>query len=217
VDEKSFAYAKRNVELNSLQERVRVVKVEQGGSLFQIDRGILVDLDFAMCNPPFYASKDELLASAAAKSRPPNSACTGAEIEMVAPGGEVGFVDRMIRDSYDSGHPIQWYTTMLGKLSSVAEVVKMVRSHGVNNFAVKEFVQGGRTKRWGVAWSWRPRRPRMVCPQTWMAEHQLAEHGQRMLPGEPPACQSTSFPPRQRRPFQFRVIRATLPSAWRTS
>lgn len=28
-------------------------------------------LDFTMCNPPFYASRDELIASAEAKERPP--------------------------------------------------------------------------------------------------------------------------------------------------
>lgn len=53
---------------------------------------------------------------------------------------------------------------MLGKLSSVAVVVDGLREAGVGNWAVREFVQGekgggGRTRRWGVGWSWGGRRP----------------------------------------------------------
>lgn len=115
-----------------------------------------------MCNPPFYASNSELLASAAAKSRPPHSACTGAEVEMVTPGGEVAFVSRMVDESVALKTRIQWYTSMLGKLSSVSEIVEKLKSVGVDNWAVTEFVQGQKTRRWAVAWSWGPMRPRQV-------------------------------------------------------
>ena len=115
-----------------------------------------------MCNPPFYASNSELLASAAAKSRPPHSACTGAEVEMVTPGGEISFISRMIDESVALKTRVQWYTSMLGKLSSVGDVVEKLKSVGVDNWAVTEFVQGQKTRRWAVAWSWGPMRPRQV-------------------------------------------------------
>ena len=115
-----------------------------------------------MCNPPFYSSASELLASAAAKSRPPHSACTGAEIEMVAPGGEVSFVSRMIDESLVLKEQVQWYTSMLGKASSISEVVERLKSVGADNWAVTEFVQGHKTRRWAVAWSWGDMRPRQV-------------------------------------------------------
>lgn len=50
---------------------------------------------------------------------------------------------------------------MLGKLSSVGAVVERLRRGGCANWAVKEFVQGGKTRRWGVAWSWGGWRPRV--------------------------------------------------------
>ena len=115
-----------------------------------------------MCNPPFYASPDELLASAAAKSRPAHSACTGAEVEMVTPGGEVAFVSRMIDESVRLKTRVQWYTSMLGKLSSVSEVVEKLKGVGVDNWAVTEFIQGQKTRRWAVAWSWAGMRPTQV-------------------------------------------------------
>ncbi len=112
-----------------------------------------------MCNPPFYESKADMLTSAASKQRPPLTACTGSENEMVTPGGEVGFVSRMIDESLVLRDRVQWYTSMLGKFSSVAILVQKLRDHGIDNYAVTEFVQGTKTRRWGVAWSFDDLRP----------------------------------------------------------
>jgi len=114
-----------------------------------------------MCNPPFYASKSEMLASAAAKQRPPFTACTGSENEMVTAGGEVTFVSRMIDESLILKDRVQWYTTMLGKFSSVTELVQKLREKTIYNYAVTEFVQGSKTRRWGIAWSFEDLRPTM--------------------------------------------------------
>ena len=48
---------------------------------------------------------------------------------------------------------------MLGKLSSVGDVVAGLKEAGVSNWAVTVFVQGRKTRRWGVAWSWGGARP----------------------------------------------------------
>ena len=83
---------------------------------------------------------------------------------MVTPGGETAFVTRMITESLKLRTAIQWYTSMLGKLSSVSIVVEKLKEAGCGNWAVTEFVQGSRTRRWGVAWSWGDMRPSMVYP-----------------------------------------------------
>jgi len=48
---------------------------------------------------------------------------------------------------------------MLGKLSSVGQVVTKLKAAGCSNWAVTEFVQGQRTRRWAVGWSWQGYRP----------------------------------------------------------
>lgn len=115
-----------------------------------------------MCNPPFYESTDDMLVAAKAKQRAPFSACTGAEVEMVTPGGEVAFVSRMIQESLELRDRVEWYTSMLGKIASVSVIVEKLKTAGVSNWAVTEFVQGSKTRRWAVAWSWGDMRPRMV-------------------------------------------------------
>jgi len=101
-----------------------------------------------------------MVASAASKQRPPFTACTGSETEMVTSGGEVAFVSKMIDESLALQDRVQWYTSMLGKFSSVEVLAKRLREKRVDNYAVTEFVQGSKTRRWGIAWSFDDMRPR---------------------------------------------------------
>ncbi|KAI5785059.1 hypothetical protein DFH27DRAFT_636246 [Peziza echinospora] len=71
----------------------------------------------------------------------------------------------------------QWYTTLLGHLSTLPPLLALLRDHGVRNIAVAVFVQGGKgkgggggsggsgggartpTRRWALAYSFLPFRP----------------------------------------------------------
>lgn len=121
-------------------------------------------IDILLTNPPFYTSEAELEALAKQKSRPPNSACTGAPVEMICSGGEVAFVSKLIQEStldYNKTK-IQWFSSMLGKLSSVTVLIEKLREVGCTNYAVTELVQGQKTRRWCIAWSWLGLRPALV-------------------------------------------------------
>lgn len=114
-----------------------------------------------MCNPPFFTSIDDMFASAKGKGLPPSSACTGTTTEMVyTDNGELGFAQRMLKESILLRERIKWYTTLFGKLSSVVAFVKDLKAvAGIDgNWAIGNFQQGI-TKRWAVAWSYCDRRP----------------------------------------------------------
>jgi 23S rRNA (adenine1618-N6)-methyltransferase len=81
---------------------------------------------------------------------------------MVTPGGEIAFASQMIEESLHLREKVQWYTTMFGKLGSVSIIVENLIDLGNRNYAVTEFVQGNKTRRWAVAWSWRDWRPTTV-------------------------------------------------------
>lgn len=144
---------------NGLDGRVRVVQRKASDCLLPLDELGIASLDFTMTNPPFYGSEDEMLESAAQKSRPPFTACSGAKIEMVTEGGEIGFFNRILAESLELRDRVQWYTSMLGFLSSVPKAVELLLRSGVDNYAVTEFVQGSKTRRWAVGWSFGPMRP----------------------------------------------------------
>ncbi|KAJ5836328.1 hypothetical protein N7447_002354 [Penicillium robsamsonii] len=161
IDSNNIRTSQHNVALNNLESRIRIVDSDPDGPLFPLEKLGCQTLDFTMCNPPFYTSSYELNKSAEQKERDPFSVCTGAEVEMVTNGGEVAFVKKMIDESLQLRDRIQWYTSMLGKLSSINVLVETLLKHENHNFAVTEFEQGSKTKRWAVAWSWGDRRPAM--------------------------------------------------------
>ncbi|ETI19549.1 hypothetical protein G647_09383 [Cladophialophora carrionii CBS 160.54] len=163
IDDKNRQYAQRNISANNLGSRIRMIDTDRtGGKLIPAAQLEHFDrVDVLVTNPPFYSSEAELLGSAGQKSRPPNSSCTGAAVEMITPGGEVSFVGKLIRESAhaEMRRKVQWFSAMLGKLSSVGTIVTQLRNQGCTNFAVTEFVQGQKTRRWCVAWSWMGFRP----------------------------------------------------------
>ncbi|KJZ79504.1 hypothetical protein HIM_00973 [Hirsutella minnesotensis 3608] len=159
IDAQSLVCARNNVDLNGLAHRIRVVERRVEDCLVPIDDLGLDSIDFTMTNPPFYESEDAMVQSSKSKSRPPCTACTGSRTEMVVEGGEVAFVRRILNESLILRNRVQWYSSMLGFLSSVTTLVTLLREHGICNYAITEFVQGKKTRRWAIAWSFGPMRP----------------------------------------------------------
>eukprot|EP00890_Picochlorum_soloecismus_P005147 jgi/Picsp_1/5633/NSC_02992-R1_ribosomal rna large subunit methyltransferase f len=99
----------------------------------------------SMCNPPFFSSEEEA-------GRNPMTDYGGTSVEMVYPGGEESFVRNMIRDSRSISDRIVWFTTMVGKKSTLKIARKMIHDFGHTVVRTTEFIQG-KTSRWAIAWS----------------------------------------------------------------
>ncbi|KAI5200261.1 hypothetical protein E4T39_05788 [Aureobasidium subglaciale] len=162
IDPTSFTCANKNIEKNNMRPRIstRLNTAEDpliSPQAFGIDR-----LDFTMCNPPFYSSAEDMVISSAGKSNSPSAVCTGAEVEMICPGGDAGFVLRMVEESRELRETVRWYTSMLGKLSSVHQVIDRLKELGITNWAVTLLRAGNKTRRWAVGWSYGNLRPSNV-------------------------------------------------------
>ncbi|KAF8304964.1 S-adenosyl-L-methionine dependent methyltransferase [Clavulina sp. PMI_390] len=154
IDELSLQYARQNVTLNRLDERIKIVQTSADRPLLEELRGDGKPTRFAftMCNPPFYQDEEEISQLAQLKEFDPYSVCTGAKTEMITEGGEVHFVRRMISESLELRTRCRWFTSLLGKFSSVKEVIEKLRSEKIENYALTEIIQG-QTRRWVIAWS----------------------------------------------------------------
>lgn len=183
IDEKSLQYAKQNAEANDLEDRIKLIRTSTESffdkiplddvqqvkqQYFTTNKSLIAyRIDFTMCNPPFYSSQEDLISSAQSKQRAPFTACTGSPSEMVTPGGEVAFITNMILESLHHKDSCQWFTSMVGKLSSLTPLIDKLRGEGVGNYAVTEFVQGSKTRRWALGWSFGDMRPAgKVCRRT---------------------------------------------------
>lgn len=187
IDPHSIEYARRNVQRNGLESRIRISAVSAGGDslLMPLDGLKLGELDFVMTNPPFYSSHEEMQRGYAGKHAAPSAVCTGAEHEMMCPGGEVGFVSRLVEESLRLRGRVRWYTAMLGKLTSLHRVVALLKERGIGNFAIASLQAGHRTNRWAVGWSFGDFRPR----------NDVARHGRLVVGVLPrPTAQTITTP-----------------------
>ncbi|KAF9260061.1 S-adenosyl-L-methionine dependent methyltransferase [Marasmius fiardii PR-910] len=152
LDDLSESHAQKNVRANNLSDRVRIMKATATGPILIPLSDPSQNFYFTMCNPPFYSSTEDVVRSSEAKEFGPSAVCTGATVEMITEGGESAFVRRIVEESLVFGTRCKWYTSMLGKLSSVGEVVESLKANSIENYALTEFVQG-QTRRWAVGWS----------------------------------------------------------------
>ncbi|XP_060929085.1 RNA N6-adenosine-methyltransferase mettl16 [Limanda limanda] len=155
VDDICFDYATKNVEQNNMSDLIKVVKVPQKTLLMDaLKEETEIIYDFCMCNPPFFANQLEAQGVNSRNSRrpPPSSVNTGGVTEIMAEGGELEFVKRIIHDSLQLKKRLRWYSCMLGKKCSLAPLKEELRKQGVPKVTHTEFCQG-RTMRWALAWS----------------------------------------------------------------
>jgi 23S rRNA (adenine1618-N6)-methyltransferase len=185
IDQHSLDYARKNVDTNCLNKRIKLAMTTDGSPLIPLSQLGVEELDFVMTNPPFYTSEADMRTSYGEKKLPPSAVCTGSTNEMICPGGDVGFVLHILEESLKLKDSVQWYTAMLGKMSSLQQLVAKLKEHNITNFAVTSLQAGYKTKRWAIGWSFQDLRPR----------NDVARHGDlvhAVLPN--PTAQTISVP-----------------------
>lgn len=159
IDGESIALASENVRRNGMQDKITLIQVNETENCFSALPG---NVTFTMCNPPFYASHEELETAKASKNLPASAVeLRAADLELVTSGGEVAFIKKMIDDSFVQPKA-KWFTSMCGKLSTVGAVVEYLKKRNLDNYAISELVTSQRktaTRRWLVVWSFQFTRP----------------------------------------------------------
>lgn len=119
--------------------------------------------DVALSNPPFHASAAEATAGTRRKwhnlGRPgdarrgaPLRNFGGQESEIWCPGGEVGFISRMISESAEMPGLCLWFTSLVSKESSLPEIIRALRAVHVRERRIIEMAQGQKRSRI-IAWT----------------------------------------------------------------
>lgn len=153
IDSESIANAKSVLKSNRLNEVLDVIDVSATPDEFFQDG----DYNFTMCNPPFFNSRDEMLGNSSFKEKLSRGSVIASDNELVTIGGEAEFVKKLIEKSV--GFPeIDWFSSLLGKKSSIEPLITVLNEIGNKNFFIKDY-QLGNTKRWILFWSFRYKRP----------------------------------------------------------
>ncbi|EFA12179.1 U6 small nuclear RNA (adenine-(43)-N(6))-methyltransferase [Tribolium castaneum] len=157
IDPESLKCATANVANNHLEGLVTVMGAQKDSLLAQVLEKFPGDFDFCMCNPPFFSTPLELhpffKARKVKRPHPKNAFCASVD-EVVATGGEVSYISRLVEESKAWGPRVAIYTSMVGHKSSLPPLKKLIREVGAVSFKQTEFCQG-HTTRWGLAWTFR--------------------------------------------------------------
>ncbi|WVR05733.1 hypothetical protein IAU60_002758 [Kwoniella sp. DSM 27419] len=154
LDETSYAHALTVLNKNHIPYELIAVRKAPSAEpiLFPILDDETARWDFTLCNPPFFGSEEELQEGQQGKARGAHAAPTAAQNELITPGGEVAFVGRMIEESIGMKERCCWFTSLIGKFSSLQPLVDLLRQKKMDNYFVRNIRQA-KTTRWILGWS----------------------------------------------------------------
>ncbi|VDD91947.1 unnamed protein product [Enterobius vermicularis] len=169
TDAISVEVASNNVLRNGLEDYIEVVRVEKDRMIKDIVRDHpTAHFTFCMCNPPFYEQEEseqkftyingKVMSNknnSESRRSAPHSATVAKINELSVYGGEVAFVGRLIEDSLVLQKSVTFYTSMIGKKSSLSVLKKKLRRCSNVRFGVETLSQG-KTQRWVLVWTFHP-------------------------------------------------------------
>jgi 23S rRNA (adenine1618-N6)-methyltransferase len=176
IDQIAFDNASTIVRNNSsLHSRIEIKKQTDAEKIFA---GIIGDDDhftFTMCNPPFHKSAQDALGGTARKNK--NLAANktkrsgkalhaqakrklhaktslnfaGQANELWCEGGELAFIQRMIKESVEFKQNVTWFTCLVSKSEHIKSIEKSLRYHHAAQVKIVDMGQGNKRSRF-VAW-----------------------------------------------------------------
>lgn len=164
IDTASLANAQLILDANpALKNQITLRFQPSPNAIF---KGIVSDedwFDLSLCNPPFHASLAEADAGTQRKwknlgkqgnKNEPNPGLNfgGQNTELCCPGGEEGFIQRMITESTLIPTRCYWFTTLVSKSASLPGIYAALKRAGVQEHKTIAMSQGQKQSRF-VGWT----------------------------------------------------------------
>ncbi|HJU84706.1 MAG TPA: 23S rRNA (adenine(1618)-N(6))-methyltransferase RlmF [Holophagaceae bacterium] len=161
IDRAALASAQRLVDANGLGEAIELRRQSDPLKIFE---GLLKPgerFDLSMCNPPFHASAAEAREGSARKwrnlgrdrgAKAPIRNFGGQGAELWCPGGEEGFILRMIAESAAQPERCRWFTTLVSRSATLPSLRAALRKAGAKEVRTLDMAQGQKKSRI-LAWT----------------------------------------------------------------
>lgn len=154
IDAKAVAHAEELVRLNHLSEQIEIRLQKHPQDIF---KGVIQSsdlIDITMCNPPFHVSLKQARVGTERKwknlkikTKVLNFGGHGSELW--CPGGEVGFITRMIKESVEVKS--KWFTTLVSKMANLPAIYEELKKVSAKEIKTIDMGQGQKKSRI-VAW-----------------------------------------------------------------
>ncbi|TVP90835.1 MAG: 23S rRNA (adenine(1618)-N(6))-methyltransferase RlmF [Pseudomonadaceae bacterium] len=169
TDQMALDNARRILKANP--DFLPAIEVRKQADPAQVFSGIIdaeERFDFSLCNPPFHA--DQATARAANQKKwqqlgkrenksDPGLNFAGQSHELICPGGEAGFLQRLAADSKDFGEQVFWFTTLVSKAANLPALRQQLEKQGARDLRVIDMAQGNKHSRL-LAWTYLDKKQR---------------------------------------------------------
>ena len=159
IDRHAIRSAKAIIEANGLSSSIEIRRQASSGSIFD---GIIKTgerFDLSICNPPFHSSAWEAQSGTSRKWQNLGSGSEktvlnfgGQNAELWCAGGEVAFVDRMIRESLAFAGSVKWFSSLISKKTTLAGAYAALRQVKAKEVRTIDMAQGQKVSRI-LAWT----------------------------------------------------------------
>ena len=165
IDPVSIKSARQICERNGLN-----IRLKRQNNAMDIFEGVVGSDDIfhvTLCNPPFHASLAQAQEGTLRKWRNLGKGHSaelnfgGQNAELWCPGGEIGFIARMIEQSMNFAEQCLWFTCLVSKKDSLKPLSRLLKEAKVVEFKVVEMAQGQKTSRF-IAWTYYSERQRSL-------------------------------------------------------
>lgn len=154
ISKTSIASAQKILASNpKLQSKITLKHQTDDKSFFEniIATGEFIDI--TMCNPPFHKSLQEAQSGTARKNKnlgantSKTSNFKGQGNELWCQGGELKFIENMIKESVKFAPQCAWFTTLVSKEENLRIIYAILKATGVAKFDTIEMGQGNKKSR----------------------------------------------------------------------
>lgn len=161
INPSSLANAQTILDANpAIAQKIRLRRQSDADAIFH---NIVLDdewFDLSMCNPPFHASAAEAQQGTRRKWQNLGKETTqlnfgGVDAELWCPGGELAFIQRMIKESAMIPSRCFWFTTLVSKSTSLPGIYAALAKAKVVAHKTINMSQGQKQSRL-VAWTFLP-------------------------------------------------------------
>lgn len=162
IDPKTIDSARNIVDSNpTLRNKIEFRLQKNSKNIFY---GIIAEgekIDLTICNPPFHSSSEEAEKGARRKAKNlsggkiknPTLNFSGTNSELIYEGGEIKFIELMIKESRAFSKDCYWFSTLLSKESNLNKIEKLLENAKVNRSKMIPIATGNKSSRI-IAWTY---------------------------------------------------------------
>jgi len=161
IDPKSIASAQHIVDSNaSLKGKIECRLQKKSTAIFRGILGKEDSIDVTICNPPFHSSIEDAQKGARRKIKnlsgkkvtTPQLNFAGISNELICEGGELQFIQHMIRESKNIAKNCYWFSTLVSKQSNLKGIYKLLEQSDAHQIKTIPMGTGNKSGRI-VAWT----------------------------------------------------------------